>query len=133
MTQKDREIQRRLRILKHAEEAGHVGRTCRYFGIGRASFYRWKVALEKYGEAGLVRKKPIPKKGKLHWCECYAHPGDEITWYPLIPGKGNGTRMQSVVKKVEVNNFGRVSYRTIDGYLVVTEELTPMKHLRCEA
>jgi hypothetical protein len=36
ITQKDREIQRRLRILKHAEETGHVGRTCRYFGIGRA-------------------------------------------------------------------------------------------------
>jgi hypothetical protein len=28
MTQKDREIQRRLRILKHAEETGHVGRSC---------------------------------------------------------------------------------------------------------
>ena len=53
MTQKDREIQRRLRILKHAEETGHVGRTCRYFGIGRASFYRWKAALEKHGEVGL--------------------------------------------------------------------------------
>ena len=38
MTQKDREIQHRLRILKHAEETGHVGRTCRYFGIGNVSF-----------------------------------------------------------------------------------------------
>jgi hypothetical protein len=47
-TQKDREIQRRLRILKHAEKIGHLGRTCRYFGIGRASFYRWKTALEKH-------------------------------------------------------------------------------------
>ncbi len=47
-TQKDREIQRRLRILKHAEETGHVGRTCRYFGSGRASFYRWKAALDAH-------------------------------------------------------------------------------------
>lgn len=62
MTQKDREIQRRLRILKHAEETGHVGRTCRYFGIGRASFYRWKAALEKHGEVGLVRKKADPEE-----------------------------------------------------------------------
>ena len=38
MTQNGREIRRRLRILKHAEETGHIGRTCRYFGIGRASF-----------------------------------------------------------------------------------------------
>jgi transposase len=64
MTQKDREIQRRLRILKHAEETGHVVRICRYFGIGRASFYRWKTTLEKHGEAGLVRRKPIPKNPK---------------------------------------------------------------------
>ena len=52
MTQKDREIPRRLRILAHAEETGHVHRTCRYSGIGRVSFYRWKLELEKLGEVG---------------------------------------------------------------------------------
>ena len=35
MTQTDRGIQRKLRILKHAEETGHAARTCRYFGVGR--------------------------------------------------------------------------------------------------
>jgi hypothetical protein len=50
MTPKDREIQRKLKILKHAEETAHVGRTCRHFGIGRASFYRWKPPLEKHGD-----------------------------------------------------------------------------------
>ena len=34
MSPKDREIQRKLKILKHAEETGHVGRTFRYFGLG---------------------------------------------------------------------------------------------------
>ena len=34
-----REIQRKLRILQHATESGNVRKTCRYFGIGRASFY----------------------------------------------------------------------------------------------
>jgi len=61
MTQNDREIERRLGIVKHAEETGHVGQTCWYFGIGRASFYRWKTTLEKHGEVDLVRKKPIPR------------------------------------------------------------------------
>ena len=64
MTPKDREIQRKLKILKQAEETRHVGRTCRYFGIGRASFYRWKAAREKHREAALVREKPIPKNPK---------------------------------------------------------------------
>ena len=32
-----REIQRKLRVLQHAERTGQVSKTCRYFGIGRAS------------------------------------------------------------------------------------------------
>ena len=39
MTKEDqREIQRKLRVLEHAERSGQVSKTCRYFGIGRASF-----------------------------------------------------------------------------------------------
>lgn len=42
MTKNDeREVQRKLRVLQHAERTGQVAKTCRYFGIGRASFYRW--------------------------------------------------------------------------------------------
>ena len=91
-TQRYREIERRLRILKHAEETGHVGRTCQCFGIGRASFYRWKAALEEYGEAGLVRKKPIPKNPRsrtppeivekvLHLRKTYHQGPMRIVWY----------------------------------------------------
>lgn len=39
MNQKERDIQRKLRILRYAEEVGRVTRACRYFGIGRATFY----------------------------------------------------------------------------------------------
>ena len=92
MTQADRDVQRKLRILKHAEETGHVTRTCRYYGIGRASFYRWKAALEKQGEVALVRKKPIPKNPKnrtppeiaekvLHLRKTYHLGPVRIVWY----------------------------------------------------
>lgn len=64
MTQAETDIQRKLRILRHSKETGHVDWTCRYFGIARASFYRWKAALERHGELALVRKKPIPKNTK---------------------------------------------------------------------
>jgi len=33
MNKDQREIQRKLRILRHAEEIGHVAKTCRYFGV----------------------------------------------------------------------------------------------------
>ena len=61
MTSDQREIRRKLRVLKHAETNGSVVKTCRYFGIGRASFYRWKNAYVERGEAGLVNGKTIPK------------------------------------------------------------------------
>ena len=61
MNRDQREIQRKLRILRYADEIGHVAKTCRYFGIGRTSFYRWRQAYAKYGEAGLVDAPPIPK------------------------------------------------------------------------
>ncbi len=61
MSRDDRDIQRKLRVLRHAEQSGHVARTCRYFGVGRSSFYRWKAAYDQRGEAGLINAKPIPK------------------------------------------------------------------------
>jgi transposase len=61
MNKDQREIQRKLRILRHAKEFAHVAKTCRYFGVGRASFYRWRDAYRKHGENGLVNRPPIPK------------------------------------------------------------------------
>ena len=61
MNKDQREIRRKLRILRHAEEVGHVAKTCRYFGIGRASFYRWRKAYTERGETGLINAPPIPK------------------------------------------------------------------------
>jgi transposase InsO family protein len=62
MTKDQREIQRKLRILRYAEEIGHVAKTCRYFGIGRTSFYRWRKDYAERGEAGLINAPPIPKR-----------------------------------------------------------------------
>ncbi len=61
MLQTEREIQRKLRILRHAEQIGDVSKTCRYFGIGRASYYRWQVAFRRQGVSGLANRKTIPK------------------------------------------------------------------------
>ena len=52
MNKDQREIQRKLRILRYTDEIGHVAKACRFFGIGRASFYRWRNAYQKHGEKG---------------------------------------------------------------------------------
>jgi len=93
MTKEDeREVQRKLRILQHAEKIGHVAKACRYFGIARASFYRWKRAYERDGEAGLVNAKTIPKNPPnqtppevaekvLHLRRKYHLGPERIMWY----------------------------------------------------
>ena len=62
MNKAQREIARKLRILQHAEAAGQVAKTCRYFGIGRNGFfYRWRTAYRKHEKIGLANQPPIPK------------------------------------------------------------------------
>ncbi len=61
MTNKQRDIQRKLRVLQHAEKIGNARKACRYFGVARSSFYRWHNAYKKFGEAGQKNAKTIPK------------------------------------------------------------------------
>ena len=56
-----REIGRRKRILEHAEQTGCVTRTCRYFGIPRSSFYRYRALYLEGGTQALANKKRVPK------------------------------------------------------------------------
>jgi transposase-like protein len=44
--QQQRDISRKLRILNHAKETRNISKTCRYFGVSREIFYRWKRALD---------------------------------------------------------------------------------------
>ncbi len=57
MTNDEREVTRKLRILNHAEETGNIAKTCRYFGIPRSIFYVWRNAYRQQGNEGLKRKK----------------------------------------------------------------------------
>jgi len=60
MTDEQRNIQRKLRVLQHAEKIGNARKACRYFGVARSSFYRWQNAYQQFGEAGLKNAKSIP-------------------------------------------------------------------------
>jgi len=59
-TADEREIRRKLKVLRHAEQSGNTAKTCWYFGISRSTFYRWQRRYKKFGEAGLKNEKPIP-------------------------------------------------------------------------
>ena len=58
----DRQAARRLAILRHAEEvSGSVAKTCRYYGISRQLFYKWKRRYEAEGLSGLQDRSRRPK------------------------------------------------------------------------
>lgn len=56
-----RKIRHRLAVLAHAEEVtGNVARTCRYYGISRPTFYKWRNRYEELGEDGLRDRSSRP-------------------------------------------------------------------------
>jgi DNA invertase Pin-like site-specific DNA recombinase len=65
MTKGQRDIKRKLRILIYAKEIGNISKACRYFGISRQGFYKWKKAYAAHGERGLVNSKPCPENPSL--------------------------------------------------------------------
>ncbi|MFF1488783.1 IS481 family transposase [Streptomyces sp. NPDC058319] len=59
--QQDRQAQRRLAVLRHAEEVtGNVSLTCRYYGISRNCFYKWQRRYREEGLDGLHNRSSRP-------------------------------------------------------------------------
>ena len=59
------EVRKKLKILNYGNELGNVSKTCRYFGISRETYYKWKRDYEAKGESALVNSKPCPQNPKL--------------------------------------------------------------------
>ena len=49
----------RLKFLQHASEDRSVAQTCRYFGISRKTFYKWKHRQSTHGDAGLCDRSRV--------------------------------------------------------------------------
>jgi hypothetical protein len=57
-----RMAKRRLAILRHAEEiTGNVALTCRYYGISRQCFYKWRQRYDQHGLDGLRDRARRPR------------------------------------------------------------------------
>jgi transposase len=60
--QLDRQVRRRLAVLRHVEEVtGNVAMTCRYFGISRQTYYGWLRRYETEGIDGLRDRSKRPR------------------------------------------------------------------------
>jgi transposase InsO family protein len=88
----DREVRRRLAVLRHVEEVtGNVAMTCRYFGISRPTYYGWLSRYEEGGVDGLRDRSngrgPAPTLPAPRWwtrsftCEHYHFGPGKIAMY----------------------------------------------------
>ncbi|HTR49929.1 MAG TPA: helix-turn-helix domain-containing protein [Kofleriaceae bacterium] len=50
----------RSKFLEHAKRCGNISATCRYFGISRQKFHKWKRRFEAHGAAGLADQPRTP-------------------------------------------------------------------------
>ena len=56
-----RQVKLRLELIRHAKEVtGNISKTCRYFGISRKTFYKWRHRYKEHGEIGLYNQSNRP-------------------------------------------------------------------------
>ena len=60
MTNDQREIHRKKRVIEYAERTGNIHKTCRYFGVARSTFYVWRDRYRQLGDEGLKSRRCRP-------------------------------------------------------------------------
>ena len=59
--EQERLVRHRLAMIRHAAEVtGNVAQTCRYYGISRQAFYKWRRRYEAMGDVGLRDRSSRP-------------------------------------------------------------------------
>jgi len=57
----ERVVNHKFKVLNYAIEVGNASQVCRYYGISRDTFHRWKRDYAKHSEKGLINSKPSPQ------------------------------------------------------------------------
>jgi len=125
MTKAQRDIKRKLRVLSHGKESKNVSKTCRYFGISRDTYYRWKRNYERFGDDGLVDSKPCPENPSIrvsrdieekviHLRAKYHFGPMRISWYlkryhemSVSPGGVRGVLLRYQMNRLPANSRKR--------------------------
>ena len=56
MTERQREINRKKRVIEYAEKHGNIRKVCGRFGIARSTFYLRRERYRESGDEGLARR-----------------------------------------------------------------------------
>ena len=92
MTHEQRDIGRKKRVIEYAEKIGNARKACRFFGVGRSTFYLWRARYRECGDEGLASRRCVahnhPNKTPaevvekiLHIRRTYPMGPQRIVWY----------------------------------------------------
>ncbi len=57
MTPKQRESQRKRRVIEYAEQIGNVRKACRYYDVAKSTFYLWRARYREFGDEDLMNRR----------------------------------------------------------------------------
>ena len=144
MTNEQREIHRKKRVLEHAERMGNVNKTCRYFGVARSTFYLWRARYRELGDEGLKSRRCCahdhPNKTPdevvdkiLHWRRTYPMGPMCIVWYleRYLDIKTSDATVYRVCKRHGLNRLpNRVGRRAVHTHRY--EKQVPGHHVQVD-
>ena len=118
MAKKHFSIRYKKVVLEYAELCGSDAKSYREFEVSKSTFYQWRKAYKKEGEAGLIPKKPIAKSHPrqlspevvekiLHLRRNYHLGPERITWY-IERYHGITTSCSSVYRTLIRNGMRRL-------------------------
>ena len=140
-----RQIKRKLKILKCQRFGQNVSKRCRHYGISRETFYKWKRTLDAHGVAALRNSKPCPENHKLrtpkateekllHIRRTYHLGAQRISWYMIryhgIKISVNG--VQCVLKRHGLNRLPSLAKNSPRPHYKLYEKQVPGHHIQMD-
>jgi transposase InsO family protein len=140
-----RQIKRKLRILKCERFGNNISKKCRHYGISRETFYKWKRSLEAHGEQALKNSKPCPENHKLrtpketeekilHIRRTYHLGAQRISWYMQryhgIKISVNG--VQCVLKRHKLNRLPNMKKNSPGPHYKLYNKQVPGHHIQMD-
>ena len=122
MTNDQREIHRKKRVIEYAEKTGNTDKTCRYFGLARSTFFLCRARYREFGDDGLKsrRRGPtgVPERVLQRMLghrdaastRRYAMLGDDALVYALRPKEaspGGGGLSPGRFRRINIEGFQR--------------------------
>ena len=92
MTEFQREIKRKKRVIEYAEKNGNIKTACRRFGIARSTFYLWRDRYRESGDEGL---ECLTRRCHTGDRVLYAHFADRERLFRSIVNAHSGDRERS--------------------------------------